>query len=167
MKQILNLILLTVFSIIGSAQNQSQMTINENAPVIKKNEILIKAKPEIIWQTLTEINKWKNWNSSITESEINTILEIGSSFKWKINGSNINSKIQILETNKAFGWTGKAFGAKAIHIWYLEETKNGTIVRVEESMEGWFIKLFKKKMNQTLENDMNYWLKQLKNESEE
>lgn len=45
-------------------------------------------------------------------------------------------------------------------------TPNGMKVRVEESMEGWLIKLMKKKMNEKLAEDMLYWLEQLKNESE-
>lgn len=64
------------------------------------------------------------------------------------------------------GWGGKTFGARAIHNWYLEPTKEGTKVKVEESMEGWVINLIKRKMNLKLADDMTYWLKQLKAESE-
>ena len=32
------------------AQDQAQMTINQEAPVVQKNEILINATPEKVWQ---------------------------------------------------------------------------------------------------------------------
>jgi hypothetical protein len=142
------------------------MKININAPVIQKKEIIVKEKPDKVWKTLTDINGWVKWNSRITKSKINSTLEIGQSFKWKINGVSILSKLEIIEENKVFGWTGKTFGGKAIHNWYLEEIAEGTLVKVEESMEGWLISLFRKKMNTTLEDDMEYWLNQLKNECE-
>jgi len=48
----------------------------------------------------------------------------------------------------------------------LERNDGGTLVKVEESMEGWLIGLFKNKMNKALEKDMQYWLEVLKRESE-
>ena len=128
------------------------MNTNENAPVILKKQILINQKPDKVWNVLTEINQWKYWNSKITVSKIQSPLSLGNHFNWKVNGTNIQSKIVLLESNKSFGWTGKTFGAKAIHLWYLEETEKGTLVKVEESMEGFIIYLFKKRMNQEFAN---------------
>ncbi|MDO8366957.1 MAG: hypothetical protein Q7T20_09185, partial [Saprospiraceae bacterium] len=51
------------------------------------------------------------------------------------------------DTNRAFGWSGQTFGGSAIHNWYFEYKNGSTLVKVEESMEGWLIALFKKKMN--------------------
>ena len=142
------------------------MTTNENAPVILKKQILINQKSDKVWKVLTDINQWKNWNSKITVSKIQSPLSLGNLFNWKVNGTNIQSKIILLESNKSFGWTGKTFGAKAIHLWYLEETEKGTLVKVEESMEGFIIYLFKKRMNKVLEQDMTFWLECLKDECE-
>lgn len=66
----------------------------------------------------------------------------------------------------AFGWSGTTFGGSAIHNWYLTAENGGTLVKVEESMQGWLIGLFKNKMNRDLAKDMLFWLEQLKVESE-
>jgi len=70
------------------------------------------------------------------------------------------------DAHKTLGWTGKTFGARAIHIWHFEKVEGGTKITVEESMKGWLISLMKKKVNIILEKDMMFWLEQLKIESE-
>ncbi len=166
MKQGLILIFLTALTINVKAQNQIQMTINQEAPVVQTKSILIEATPEKVWQILTNIQNWDKWNEKIKKSKVQDNLQVGSSFTWKANGSKIKSKIHSFTPNRILGWQGKAFGASAIHNWYLEPTEYGTKVRVEESMEGWVINLMKKKMNEKLAEDMLYWLEQLKKECE-
>lgn len=142
------------------------MTINQEAPVVQTKETIINATPKKVWEILTHIKNWEEWNERIKKPTLQGELGMGSTFTWKINGSGIKSKIHSFTPYKMLGWTGKAFGASAIHNWYLEPTENGTKVRVEESMEGWIINLMKRKMNEKLADDMVYWLKQLKKESE-
>lgn len=166
MKQGLILVFLTAMTFHVIAQNQSQMTINQEAPVVQTKEIIIAATPEKVWQILTNIQRWEEWNERIKKPKLEVELAVGNSFTWKTNGSKINSTIHTVSPNKIFGWKGKTFGASAIHNWYLEPTDNGTKVRVEESLEGWIINLMKKKMNEKLVADMGYWLEQLKTESE-
>jgi uncharacterized protein YndB with AHSA1/START domain len=149
-----------------NAQDTATIPIDHDAPVVQTEEITINAKPEVVWDVLTDIEKWSKWNEKIKHSTINEEADIGVSFTWKTNGSKIRSQIHTFERNKTLGWTGKAFGAKAIHNWYLEPTKNGTRVLVNESMGGWLVRLFKRKVTNTVEEDMAYWLEQLKIESE-
>ena len=166
MKQRLILIFLTVLATIAKAQNQSLMTINQEAPVIQAKEIIINAVPGKVWEVLTNIENWNKWNEKIQHPILQGTLEAGSTFTWKTNGSKINSTIHTFTPNKVLGWTGKTFGANAIHNWFLMPIENGTKVSVEESMEGWIINLMNRKMNKKLASDMEYWLEQLKKESE-
>ncbi len=166
MQQTLILFFLIAFTTNVKAQNQSKMTINQKAPVIQTKEIIINATSQKVWLVLTNIQSWDEWNERIKKPKLQGILKVGSSFTWKTNGSKIKSIIHSFTPNKILGWHGKAFGASAIHNWYLEPTENGTKVRVEESMEGWIIKFMKNKMNEKLADDMIYWLEQLKIECE-
>lgn len=167
MKQSLILIALIALTTLSNAQNQANMNINQEAPVVQSKEIVINATPQKVWKILTEIEKWGNWNAKINNVIIQGRPEVGVNFTWKTNGSKIKSTIHTYNQKTAFGWSGKTFGATAIHNWYLEPTVNGTKVIVEESMQGWLIKLMKKKMNTILEKDMVYWLEQLKIACEE
>lgn len=142
------------------------MQINQNAPVQQQNQIFIQASAEKVWAVLTNINNWTKWNPKITKAEMQEKLAVGANFKWTVNGAQIKSVLHTVETNRAFGWSGVTFGGSAIHNWYLEAQEEGVLVKVEESMQGWLVGLFKNKMNQDLAKDMQFWLEQLKKESE-
>ncbi|MDX2305963.1 MAG: SRPBCC family protein [Microscillaceae bacterium] len=142
------------------------MQINLNAPVLQKNQIFIAADPASVWEVLTDINAWPNWNKKISKAQIKTQPQAGVSFSWTINGTAISSKLHTVSFQESFGWTGKTFGASAIHNWYIEAHQDGTLVKVEESMEGWLIFLFKNTMNKALAEDMALWLELLKKKCE-
>ena len=144
-----------------------KIPINKSAPVVESKEIEIKAKPEKVWEVMSNIDKWADWNINIKNPQTLSELAVGSKFRWKNNGSNITSTIHTLNENSMIGWTGKNFAAKAIHNWYLTPTENGTKVRTEESMEGFLMSLMKKKMSEILIEDMTTWLDQLKAKCEE
>jgi len=166
MKQILILIYLSAWTSLANAQDQTNMKINQEAPVVISKAIMINEKPEKIWNTLSGISKWPEWNSKIKKASLEGGLKQGAEFVWVSGGSKIKSKIHTYHAHKTLGWTGKTFGAKAIHNWHFEVLEKGTKVTVEESMEGWLIGLLKKKMNSMLPEDMTYWLEALKSECE-
>lgn len=72
-----------------------------------------------------------------------------------------------VEAYKFLGWTGTSFGMYAVHNWTLTEKEDNTLVEVEESMEGWLARIFKKMMNKNLEKGMQTWLELLKRKCEE
>lgn len=142
------------------------MQVNQNAPVFQKNEMFIQADPEKVWNMLTDIPNWPNWNHKISKARLQGTPAVDGEFNWTINGANIRSTFHTVEKHRTLGWRGVTFGATAIHNWYLEARDGGTLVKVEESMEGWLIALFRKKMNRDLAADMQYWLEVLQQESE-
>lgn len=142
------------------------MKINPNAPVKQAKQIMIYATHEKVWAVLTDINHWVNWNDRITQAQASQTPRVGVRFDWKVNGAKIKSVLHSVEINKSFGWSGTTFGGSAIHNWYLSAQNGGTLVNVEESMEGWLVYLFKNKMNKDLEKDIQFWLEMLKKECE-
>ena len=58
-------------------------------------------------------------------------------------------------------------GARAIHVWRLEPTGEGTRVVTEESMEGWPVSLLKGFFQKTLDKTLDAWLPALKTRAEE
>jgi uncharacterized protein YndB with AHSA1/START domain len=142
------------------------MQVNQSAPVFQTKEIFIQASPEKVWAILTHVAEWPRWNSKITKAKLEGNASEGTPFRWTINGAGIQSVFHTVKQPQALGWSGVTFGATAIHNWYLQAHADGTRVKVEESMEGWLISLFRKKMNRDLASDMLYWLEALKQESE-
>lgn len=141
-------------------------SINNNAPVKCSKTITINASSEKVWSLISDINNWATWQTDISKPKLNGGLKPETTFDWKIGGAQIHSTLHTIEPNTHMGWTGKAFGIYAIHNWTLTESDGRTMVKVEESMEGFFAKLFKKSFNKSLEKGMQNWLDLLKFESE-
>lgn len=140
--------------------------INQNAPVISRKSIIINADSKKVWTVLTDIDKWSSWNTDISNSKLNGTLKAETTFDWKTGGAKIHSILHTVKPYEKLGWTGKALGTFAIHNWSLTETDGQTTVYVEESMQGFLVKLFKKTFNKTLKNGMQKWLDLLKQECE-
>lgn len=140
--------------------------INNNAPVKCTKTIIIDASNEKVWSIMTNINNWTTWQTEISKANLNGLLKPETKFEWKTGGAKIYSTLHTVEPLKYFGWTGNTFGIFAIHNWTLSEIKNQTLVTVEESMEGFFAKVFKKAFNKSLEKGMQNWLNFLKQECE-
>jgi uncharacterized protein YndB with AHSA1/START domain len=141
--------------------------INENAPVKSKNRIEIQAPIDRVWSILTDIEKWTQWQTSVTETTVEGTIEEGTNFKWKVGGLFFKSKIHTSRPNTVFGWTGRTIGVSAIHNWTLmKKEDNVTIVIVEESLQGVMPELFKKYFQKNLDKSMLTNLLELKNASE-
>ena len=137
-------------------------SINNNAPVKCSKQITINASAEKIWEVITNINNWANWQTDISQSKLHGELITGSTFDWKTGGARIHSTLHTVEPYRHFGWTGKTFGMFAIHNWTLIENHGKTVVIVDESMDGFLAKLFKSSFNKNLEKGMWHWLELLK-----
>lgn len=141
-------------------------SINYNAPVQCSKSISINADSKKVWEILTNINKWENWQTDISKPRINGELLINNKFEWKTGGAKIHSTLHTVEPHKCFGWTGKTFGMYAIHNWTLTESNGQTKVLVDESMEGFLACVFQKSFTKNLEKGMQHWLELLKSECE-
>jgi uncharacterized protein YndB with AHSA1/START domain len=142
------------------------MEINQQAPLVARKEIFIQAQPQVVWKIHTDINSWSQWQPSITLSKLEGSLIVGAVFQWKSGGLTINSTVQVVEPNERIGWTGKAIGTQAKHIWTLKPHKDGTLLTTEESMDGWLIKVLKVVMPKFLEESLDIWLQSLKKQAE-
>ena len=114
------------------------MKIDYNAPLYAEKDILISAPLEKVWSEITDIDHWTKWQPDVTSSRLDGTLERGTMFYWKAKGLNITSTIRILEPMQSIGWTGRSLGMQAIHIWTFETRTDGTYVKTEESLSGWF-----------------------------
>jgi len=141
-------------------------SINNKAPVRRSKTIIINASSEKVWKVITGIDKWATWQTDISKSKLNGELKPETTFDWISGGAKIHSTLHTVDPFINLGWTGKAIGIYAIHNWQLSEKNGKTTVTVDESMEGFFAKLFKKTFNRSLEKGMQTWLGLLKQECE-
>ncbi len=157
------------------AQQQSdgimKVSVNRSAPILVNQSIDIAAPVQVVWEVLSGIEEWPDWQEPVTKSEIRGTLQEGVIFVWKADGLRFRSRIHTLQDPVLMGWTGTTFGAQAVHNWQLEDNGSTdsplTTVRVEESLQGVFPLLFAKSMSGDLEKGMTEQLEALKKTAEE
>ena len=142
------------------------MTINSDAPAVSRKEIRIEASPVEVWAVHADINAWSDWNADISASRLHGDLVPGAVFEWESNGMGITSTLEVVEPGRRIGWTGRARGTQARHLWILEKDGDGTIIRTEESLEGWMTKLLRRQVQRAMDTSLDAWLQDLKTEVE-
>ena len=141
-------------------------SINNEAPVRCRKKIAIAASSKKVWETLTNVDHWADWQKDISRAKLSGELKPHSTFVWKSGGATIRSTLHTVEPSKKIAWTGKTLGMFAVHNWTLTEKDGETEVSVEESLEGLIARLLKSAFNKNLENGMQNWLDLLKQECE-
>jgi len=140
--------------------------VNKAAPAIATGQIDIRAKPEVVWDVLADIDNWPNWNPAIKEAKLTGGLKVGSVFRWKSGPGTITSTFEEVEAPREIGWSGRSMGIIAVHVHRLEPTAEGTKVYAEESFDGLMVRVFKGASRKTLQNGIDGGLASLKKEAE-
>ncbi|MFP4417586.1 MAG: SRPBCC family protein [Chitinivibrionales bacterium] len=138
------------------------IAINPKAPVVECQSIIIQTPASRVWEVLTSIDNWAQWQTSVTESQLHGPVQQGTSFSWTAAGIRFESSIHTSIENSAFGWTGKTTGVRAIHNWSFEEKEGTSTVRVEESLQGFLPRLLRGSFRKSLRRGMEIQLHELK-----
>lgn len=149
------------------ARMSDETAIDPHAPVTMRKSILIHASAQTVWDVLTNVNAWPMWQNEIPHASLYGGLQPGSIIDWKNHGFSIRSVLQTIDPAKTLGWAGTALGSSAIHIWKLESIDGHTLLHVEESMDGWLVKLLKNFVQRGLNRGTDHWLRALKRQAED
>ena len=142
------------------------MDINREAPVQGVAEIDVAAPVELVWRVQAEVTSWPRWNPDVKSVELNEPMSVGAHFKWNAGGMNIISRLVAVDPPRQLGWTGRAFGLRARHVWRLVPSEAGTRVRTEESLEGPGASILRIPLRVTLRSALARSVRSLKEESE-
>jgi uncharacterized membrane protein len=160
------LLIVTVAYLEYKSSYSISCSINKHAPVITYQQITIDAPAQKVYEVMSDIDHWAAWHSNVEEPKITGAFKKGNSFDWKSGGLTIHSTLHTVIPAQKIGWSGKAFGAFAIHNWSFIESEGQTTVMVEESMEGWMVSLMRQKFQKGLEQSLQVGLKNLKTKAE-
>jgi hypothetical protein len=90
----------------------------------------------------------------------------GSEFRWKAGPGTITSTFEQVEAPRRVVWSGRTLGLKAMHVYALEARAATTLVRTEESYDGLVARLFRARLQKTLDGALESGLLHLKAEAE-
>jgi hypothetical protein len=116
-------------------------------------EIDIDATPEVVWQVLTDLDRWADWNPFITSSV--GMPEVGETLVNRMEppgGKAITFKPQVtvVENGKTFEWLGK-LGFSGVfdgrHRFDVEASGTGTKLIQSESLDGILVRVMRKSLD--------------------
>jgi uncharacterized protein YndB with AHSA1/START domain len=142
------------------------MNIDENVPVITRDEIPIDAPLGTVWGLRTDISSWSAWPPDIDSSTIEGSLEVGTVFHWQTFGLSIESTIREVDPPRRIVWSGPAQGIVAVHVWTMRATEDRVLVHTEESWDGEPVRAQPEEMQRALDGSLRGWLQNLKHEAE-
>ena len=142
------------------------MSINERAPAVARSDVEIAASPDLVWDVLTAIDRWPTWNPDVKAASLNRPLAEGTVFRWKAGPGTITSTLLRVEPPRLIAWRGKTFGISAVHVYQLQPRDGRTLVRSEESWEGLLVRVFRGRMQRSLQHSLDAGVRHLRTEAE-
>jgi uncharacterized protein YndB with AHSA1/START domain len=142
------------------------MDINADAPVITRDEILIHAPIQIVWDLQTDVPGWPSWQPDVDGAVADGPLAPGSVFRWQTAGLDITSAVEEVDAPRRIVWSGPAQGIVAVHVWTFEERDGGVLVRTAESWEGDPVTAQTEALQAALDASLRAWLENLKRAAE-
>jgi uncharacterized protein YndB with AHSA1/START domain len=140
--------------------------IDQEAPVVARSEAEVSASPGLVWDVLTAVEQWPSWNPDVEWVSMDGRFSEGTEFRWKAGPATITSTVQYVDAPTRLAWTGKTFGIQALHVYAFEARNGVTLVRTEESYDGLLARIFRGRLQQTLEHSLESGLGHLKAEAE-
>jgi uncharacterized protein YndB with AHSA1/START domain len=142
------------------------MDINGEAPVSTRDEILISAPIQTIWDIQTNVASWPAWQPDVDGAEADGPFTEGSVFRWQTAGLDISSTVEELDPPHRIVWGGAAQGIVAVHVWTFDEQEDGVLVRTAESWEGDPVTAQPETLQAALDESLRAWLENLKRKAE-
>jgi uncharacterized protein YndB with AHSA1/START domain len=136
------------------------------AAVRSRGRIEISAPPEVVWNALTDFERWPDWNPQVKSISFDGAVAPSSEFRWKAGPVTIVSTLEQVEPPRFVRWRGRTMSIKAIHEWRLEPRDGGTMVETEETYSGLLARPFRGQLRKTLDQALEDGLEHLKREAE-
>jgi hypothetical protein len=114
-----------------------------------ESSIHINAKPEKVWQVLTDFENYSAWNPFILSIKGN--VKSGNQIAVTFEEMNFKPKVLVYEPNKQFSWLGHLFIPGLFdgeHIFTLTQNDDGsTTFMQKENFGGLLVRFFKGYLN--------------------
>jgi hypothetical protein len=136
--------------------------VDQAAPVAAQSETEIAAPPERVWELVTDIGRWPEWDPGVESAALEGPLAPGTAFRWKAGPGTIVSTLRHVDPPREVGWTGKTMGIAGVHVFRLEASGVGTRVVSEESWNGVPARILRGRMRRTLQRSLDAGLRHLK-----
>ncbi len=110
-------------------------------PIVVRNEAVIHASAERVWDLLTDVARWPSWYRACRWVSVETIGDAGRpvSFRWKAHPVVLRSTVVTNERPHTFAFIADTRGIHAARTFTLRRALDGlgTVVVSDETQVGW------------------------------
>ncbi len=139
---------------------------SSGAPVRSRREIDVAAPPDVVWEVLTDFDRWQEWNPGVKSMSFDGPLAPGAMFRWKAGPGTIVSTVEEIDRPRYIRWRGRTLSIAAVHEWRFEGRDGGTHVETDESFSGMLARLLRGSLQKQLDRALEEGLEHLKREAE-
>jgi hypothetical protein len=135
-----------------------------NVDVHVSNELEMSVPADIVWAWLIRAKLWPTWyrnSANVIIDDGKPDLHLGTQFKWKTFGLNLESKVEEFVPYERLAWTAHGIGIDAYHAWLIEKRESGCYVLTEENQRGILARLNKLFRPNNMEKYHQIWLEEL------
>lgn len=111
----------------------------EGAPVFTRNELVIEAPPQAVWEVLIRAVDWPEFYDNAKDVRIEgggSVLGEGAVFTWRTFGIAVRTEVIAWEPGRCLAWRGDDWKGRGCHTWLLEPEGDGTRLVTEEVQRG-------------------------------
>jgi len=143
------------------------MDVDRAAPVIARADLDVAAPADVVWDTLTDLATWPQWNTGVRSVSADGPFVVGTAFRWRAGPATVASDVLDAVPGESAAWSGRVTGIHAVHVWRFTPTaEGGTHVQSQESWTGLLPRLLRAPMRRTLQKALADGVVALKAEAE-
>ena len=136
------------------------------ASIRSRREIDVAAPPDVVWEVLTDFDRWQEWSPEVKSMSFDGPLAPGAMFRWKAGPGTIVSTVEEIDRPRYIRWRGRTLSIAAVHEWRFEGRDGGTHVETDESFSGMLVRLLRGSLQKQLDRSLEDGLGHLKREAE-
>ena len=137
-----------------------------SGPVSARAAIDIHAHEREIWTVLADIAAWPTWNPAVREAVFDADLEVGARFRFSTAFGSLKCQLTEADAPRTFAWKGRLLALRHRQAWRIESTDGHCHVSTSASISGLGARLFKARLNERLQGDLEAMVQLLKLEAE-
>jgi len=139
--------------------------IDHEAPVVSRQELLIEAPLDTVWNLHVDVDSWPDWRPDVDGAQLTGPFGVGSSFRWQTAGLDITSTVTQVVSGSRTTWGGPSDGIDGIHVWEFRRQDGGVLVQTRESWNGDVVRADAQAMQSALDESLRVWLRDLRTEA--
>ncbi len=129
-------------------------------------EIDIAASEREVWTVIAGIASWPTWNPGVRDATFTAELEVGARFRYATPFGSIGCRITQVDAPHTLAWEARLLAIRQRQSWRVEAGSTGSHVRTDASMSGLGARLFRRRLNERLQGELDALVSLVKLESE-